>query len=171
MYDEEAVPSVLPVGGPAYQEILSAIEDREVGQVAIFGYSHGGGATRDLAQSLVDNSSNLVNAFTLPFMAYIDAVENTDVNPGPEAIRPPRTLFHANYYQTRGPNPFFCSNSGDLFSGTSIVPAAQFECHVTSDECEASPPGWGASLCHTMIDDHATVRFGVMTQLIAHVPR
>ena len=72
-------PSILSrVIGPgvAYNEIQSAIIDRSVTQIALIGYSHGGGAIYNLAKymkrtELLQSRSDV----TMPFSCYIDAIE------------------------------------------------------------------------------------------------
>jgi len=55
MYDEDAVSRFLGAG-PAYDEVVNAIQGRGVTEVAIMGYSHGGGATYQLAERLYRNT-------------------------------------------------------------------------------------------------------------------
>lgn len=102
MYDEDKVDEY--GGGAVYNEVVSAIKNRGVTQVAIFGYSHGGGSTHDLAEKLDIHSAG-IGAFSVPFTAYIDAVENDYCLVidrsflGPELRRPPGSAYHVNFYQ------------------------------------------------------------------------
>ncbi len=102
MYDEDyvsPVPLFLGSGRP-YDEVVSAVRYREVTQVAIFGYSHGGGKTYWLANRLTSNAAQ-IGSFTIPYTAYIDAVatdwflRETDLPPVP----PGSNRQHSNYYQ------------------------------------------------------------------------
>ncbi|MDI6809939.1 MAG: hypothetical protein QME66_13385, partial [Candidatus Eisenbacteria bacterium] len=94
MYNEDSVAG--NGAGATYDEVISAIQHRNVNQVAIFGYSHGGGSTHDLAERL-DNNRGTIGAFTIPFTAYVDAVTQGAITQ--ENRRPPGSGFHVNFYQ------------------------------------------------------------------------
>jgi len=94
MYNEEVGVDADNGGGAAYDEVLSAVQDRVVNDVAIYGYSHGGGATYNLASDLT--AANI----SIDFTAYIDAV--TQGGTSQETGLPLGTGFHANYYQPNG---------------------------------------------------------------------
>jgi hypothetical protein len=133
--------------GVVYEEVVSAIEERGVTEVAIFGYSQGGGATWVLADSLMRNAPQINGTFTIPYTAYIDAVQHT--GPDPETRRPPGSNYHANYWQ---PHP-----TGVLgLHGAPTVPAADYPLNVRTTP-------WGATLDHITIDDHVNVITGVTT--------
>lgn len=92
--------------GDVYDEIVRAIQGRGVTQVAIMGYSHGGGATYQLAERLHRNTvpndlTDITNPFTVPYTAYIDAV--TSYTAAAENRRPLLSAFHCNQYQTNLP--------------------------------------------------------------------
>ena len=100
-YDEDNVFNDLgnPRGsGPVFDEVEDAVASREVENIAILGYSHGGGSTFDLAWRIDDQEvGNIV------FTSYIDAIENdTRIDQDPEILRPPGSNFHVNDWQ---PNP------------------------------------------------------------------
>ena len=57
MYDEDDVGS--SGAGPTYDEVVRAVSSRGIGIVSIFGYSHGGGSTHDLANRLDDNRGGI----------------------------------------------------------------------------------------------------------------
>ena len=145
MYDEDVVVDETD-GGVAFAEVQNAVQNRNVTQIAILGYSHGGGSTHDLAENLNNNGR------TTAFTAYIDAVAQPDANPAQENRRPPGTAFLVNYYQ----------ENGAFELGGGPVPGANFELDVTTT-------GWGAALDHYNVDDHQNVRNGVRDQLIGHV--
>jgi hypothetical protein len=85
-----------------YNELYNAVHNQRVTQVAIFGYSHGGGDTYTLANELNTNRQSIGN-FTIAFTAYVDAIRNdSDFDMQPEALRPPGSLYHVNYYRGRG---------------------------------------------------------------------
>src|SRR5690606_38516941 len=138
--------------GIVYDEVVRAIRDRGVTQVAIYGYSHGGGGTFELAKRLHDNRAS-IGTFTFPFTGYVDAINNVDINPFAETRLPPTTAYHVNYYQT---NEF-------LIQGDD-VPGADLNLNVNSTP-------WGADLEHSGIDDHPNVRAGIFDPLVARVAR
>ncbi len=97
MYDEETVDSNNG-GGPAFEEVRSAVQERDVTQVAIFGYSYGGGATYNLSNRLIGDG--IVGAIS--YTAYCDAVTPPEPSIAQENRRPVGSSFHVNYYQENG---------------------------------------------------------------------
>ena len=86
--------------GSVYDEIVSAIQNRGVTQVAIYCFSHGCGSTFDLSEKL-DANTDSIGSFEIPFTAYIDGIENdSDVDLDPEIRLPIGTGYHMNYYQS-----------------------------------------------------------------------
>jgi hypothetical protein len=138
MYDEDD--SGLWGEGPAYDEIVTAINDRGVTDVAIMGYSHGGGSTYTLAWRLEQNQiqgsgiADITNAFWVPFTGYVDAIKDGGPQPFAETRRPALSLFHCAQYQD---NDAFLS--GDPSGG--------------DDDINRTYLG----VVHTEIDDHAVV--------------
>jgi len=154
MYDEDVVPA--NGAGAAYNEVVAAIQKRSVSHVAIYGYSHGGGSTNDLARRM-DANRAAIGAFTLDFTAYVDGIDNdSDIDIDPETALPPTTAYHANYYEHPGCG--FLQLCGGPIAG------ANLNVNVT-----ATP--WGASLTHYTIDDAPNVLQGIQDLLVAHVPR
>jgi len=94
MYNEDAVGN--NGAGAVYDEVVSAIQNRNVTRVAIYGYSHGGGSTHDLAERLDDNRGT-IGTFTISLTAYIDAVAQPFAYQ--ENRRPPGSAYHINYFQ------------------------------------------------------------------------
>lgn len=92
--------------GPAYDEIVHAVNHRGVTQVALLGYSHGGGTVYHVAWRLdndyaASDGSTIVEPYELVFASYLDAVRNNyfaDIYS--ETRRPPGTTFFLNQYQT-----------------------------------------------------------------------
>ncbi len=153
MYDEDNVSS--SGAGAAYNEVVSAVQRRGIGIVSIFGYSHGGGSTYDLAERLDINRAS-IGTFTMPYSAYVDAIENdSDIDIQSERRRPLASAYHVNYYQR-----------SDLFiKGNSITTGgAEVDINVNNTP-------WGGGLVHGEIDDHANVRSGVLDPLLLRVPR
>src|SRR5262249_34282686 len=140
--------------GQAYNEIVAAVQKRAISHLAIYGYSHGGGSTTDLAQRLDANRAS-IGAFTLDFTAYIDGIQNdSDIDIDPETALPPSTRYHANYYEHPG--------WGFLQLCGAPVPGADLNVNVTTTP-------WGSSLTHFTIDDAPQVLQGVLDLLVAHV--
>ncbi len=161
MYDEDVV-AWSGGAGLAYDEIVAAIQDRGVTQVAIFGYSHGGGATYELAnriyrntlpQSDSDRLDDITSPFTMPYTAYVDAITQETI--GAENRRPPMTAFHVNLYQTNS------IASGGLTGG----PANG------DDDFDVTTRQWGINLDHFTIDDEPNVRNWVKMRLEQKVAR
>ena len=147
MYDEDNVGS--DGSGSVYNEVVRAIQSRGISVVAIFGYSHGGGSTHDLAQRLDSNRGSL-GTFTFPYTAYIDGIRNSsDIDITSETRLPPGTLYHVNYYQRN-----------DLFIRGNSVSGANVDVNVSD-----------TGVVHTEIDDLETVRSGVQDPLVQHVSR
>lgn len=144
MYDEDGVG---PDGsGVVYNEAATAIRDRAVDTVAIFGYSHGGGSTYDLAE-LLDIRRPALGVFEIEFTSYVDAVSNnSDIDVAQELRRPPSTGFHLNHYQ-----------HGSLFEdlGLDGGPVPDSNPPPTGLDVETTP--WGATSTHFQVDDFVQV--------------
>ncbi|MGH9869082.1 MAG: hypothetical protein ACREAA_13070 [Candidatus Polarisedimenticolia bacterium] len=152
MYDEDVVPA--SGAGAAFNEVASAIQNRGVGGVAIFGYSHGGGSTNDLARRL-DAQRATLGTFSIDFTAYVDGIDNdSDFDIDPETALPPTTGFHANWYQHPGCG--FLQLCGGPVSGADI------NVNVT-----ATP--WGAALTHFTIDDAPQLLSDLLGLVMTHV--
>jgi hypothetical protein len=152
MYDEDVVPS--SGAGAAYNEVVGAIQKRGVSHVAIYGYSHGGGSTQDLALRL-DADRGAIGPFSIDFTAYVDGIRNnSDIDIATETELPPSTGYHANYYEHPGCG--FLQLCGGPIAG------ANLNVNVT-----ATP--WGSSLTHYTIDDAPQVLQGILDLLVAHV--
>jgi hypothetical protein len=135
--------------GIPYREVVDAIQNRGVTNVAIYGYSHGGGSTYDLANLLNLNvlgyHTDITQPFTLAFTSYIDAI--TDNTTGAENRRPPLSQFHLNQYQR---NFIIDWPPGDQFIGG---PSNGNEDLNRNDLTSlANQP-----IRHTTIDDHPVV--------------
>jgi hypothetical protein len=153
MYDED---DVLEDGsGPVYNEIVSAIQDRGVTDVAAFGYSHGGGSLQELSVRLDDNRT-VIGTFQLSYTAYIDAVDGSQSpNPFPEKNRPSGSLFHLNLYQQN-----------------SILRGSALDDLLPQDlEINVTETAWGTDLDHFDIDDNGTVRAAVVQSLLPRINR
>jgi hypothetical protein len=143
MYDEDVV-DPFDGEGLAYDEVVRAVQWRGVVQVAIMGYSRGGGATYQLAERLHRNTvpgdlTDITNLFAVPYTAYIDAI--TSYTAGAENRRPLLSAFHCNQYQTNLPLRGGPSGGNDDMDRTNL------------------------GVVHGTIDDHATVRRLVRTRL------
>lgn len=150
MYDEDKVmEDPTAATGVVFHEVRSAIAFRGVTSVGIFGYSHGGGATYNLASQITTNPPP-AGAFTISFTAYIDAV--TQNNIGAENRLPPGTAWHLNLYQ-----------EGPLSGGP--VPGSNEQFDVDNNAL------WMLNVSHASIDDHVQVRDWVKMRLRQNVNR
>jgi len=154
MYDEDVVSS--SGAGAAYDEVVSAVAERGVTGVAIYGYSHGAGSTNDLSRRLDDNRGT-IGTFSIDYTGYVDAIDNdSDFDIGTETELPPSTAYHVNYYENPGCGLF------TLCGGP--IAGADFDLNVNST-------AWGADLDHFSIDDAPEVLDGLRDSLIEHVAR
>jgi hypothetical protein len=103
MYDEDDVDSIGE--GVVLDEIRNSINYQGYNEVAIFGYSHGGGSVYDLASAIefysgifVDPDFRIIEPFSIVFTSYIDAITNETAFA--ENRRPPLSQYHQNQYQT-----------------------------------------------------------------------
>ncbi|MBM4068129.1 MAG: hypothetical protein FJ271_04195 [Planctomycetes bacterium] len=136
-------------GGSAYVEVSNAVKRRNVRNVAIIGYSWGGGATYELARG-IQVDATLRSRFTLRYTAYIDAVTHREISS--ERRLPPGTSYHDNIFESRD----------WLIRGDSVAGASNVNVTNTS---------WGSSLGHTNIDDDPVVRSIIVGNLTARVAR
>jgi hypothetical protein len=141
MYDEEDLDL-------AYAQIVNSIEFQGydvnddpldgLSGVALFGYSHGGGAVYEISAMLEADSppfGDITKIFAVSFTSYIDAVEHGGVSA--EVQRPKLSKFHLNQYQTFG-----------LVQGGPISDPEN-----PDEEHDRSAPG----MTHTRVDDDPTV--------------
>jgi hypothetical protein len=133
--------------GSAYDEIKSAVLQRNVDNVAILGYSWGGGATYELAAGLKADAS-LAGQFQLKYTAYIDGIQHYWI--GSETRLPANSLYHDNLYQRKD----------WLLRGNSVAGAVNL--NVTNTV-------WGRNLVHTTIDDSSMVQSIIVSNLTAKV--
>ncbi len=134
-YDEEDVDAAAQA---PYHEVVSAVDDRGVTEIAIIGYSQGGGAVHVLANGLATNPPT--GAWTLEYTAYIDGVRHNGWNP--ETRLPSGSAYHVNYWQSHP--------SGILGLHGASNPGADFNLDVRTT-------AWGAALDHFTIDNHQNV--------------
>ncbi len=144
MFDEDLVSA--DGSGPVYNEAVTAVRDRLVSRVSIFGYSHGGGSTYDLADRLDLNRAG-IGVFEIRATSYVDAVENdSDFDVSQELRRPPSTGYHANHYQNGSLSDFFLDGG----------PVPDSNPPPTGLNVETTP--WGAGSTHFQVDDFIQVR-------------
>jgi hypothetical protein len=137
--------------GLPYDTIVAGIKSRHVSHVGIFGYSHGGGATYNLAWALHEYGVyDLAGwSYSLDATAYIDAISfdaypilvSGTYNPYAETRRPPDSLSHRSWFQ----------HNDVTFSGApSDPPSANYD---------LSHSQWlGIELYHSTIDDYVLDR-------------
>jgi hypothetical protein len=145
MFDEDDVAA--DGTGAVFDEVANAVQNRGVDEIAIFGYSHGGGSTYSLAD-LLDVSRPALGVFEIQFTSYVDAVRNnSDIDVAQELRRPPSSLYHLNQYQ----HGVFLEDFG-LDGG----PVPDSNPPPTGLDVETTP--WGAGATHFEIDDFEEVR-------------
>ena len=84
--------------GPVFDEVVNALTARGVDQLAIFGFSHGGGSTFHLTERLAMTGG--LGSYTVAFTSYTDGVENDgEFDTDQEDKLPVASGFHANHYQ------------------------------------------------------------------------
>ena len=171
MRDEDEVDS--DGSGLVYDEVVNAIQNRYVRELAVFGYSHGGGSTYDLCERLVATS---LNPFSVRFTAYVDSIKNgssdplgraltfigVDSNTDPETRRPPASDFHLNFYQ----NASFADgylNGGPV--ARSIPPLDGLDLNIEESA------NWDMTAHHFDIDDFDRVHDFIRAELTARVSR
>ena len=150
--------------GRVYNEVVNAIENRSVRELAIFGYSHGGGSTYDLCARLNSNRAE-IGAFSIAFTSYVDGVRNLGADFRPEERRPPMSRFHVNQYQKNGPcwglaRLSVCLTGGPV--GGSLPPPTGL--HVAAE-------AWGAGVDHYSVDNLQQVIDRIYRELSARVSR
>jgi hypothetical protein len=158
MYDEDVVTA--DGSGEAFDVVADAIQHRMVNEVAIYGYSHGGGSTYDLAERL-DIRRAMLGVFDITFTSYVDSVSNnSDVDVAQELRRPPTTAYHANHYQ-----------HGSLFEDFFLDggPVPNSNPSPTGLDVETTP--WGATSTHFQVDDFVQVRSYIESALTPRVTR
>ena len=85
--------------GSVYDEVVNAIQNRSVRELAIFGYSHGGGSTYDICELLYIRRRS-IGTFSVNFTAYVDGIENDGtLDTDPEVRIPLASSYHVNHYQ------------------------------------------------------------------------
>jgi hypothetical protein len=156
-YNENALKEDTWLLRPNYEdkilrEIVSAADDRHIQQVAILGYSQGGGAVYELANLLqlfaAPRGPRPGFPYSLDFTAYIDAVKHDDKNAGvSEDRRPPQSGYHVNYFQY--PSSFFVRRRPLSFFGVPSPPPS-FNTNVLTTT-------WGSRLDHYTIDNAVQV--------------
>ena len=149
--------------GPIYEEVVNAIQSRSVRELAIFGYSRGGGSTYDLCNRLYVNRDN-IGDFSINFTSYVDAIENPiwqnySLNSSPERRKPPATRFHANQYQTKDWQ--LLELEGRAVDGSEPPP----------NGLDVTTQAWGSDATHFNIDDLYEVRKFIYDNLTERVSR
>ncbi len=141
--------------GAVYNEIVTAVQDRHVVEVAVFGYSHGGGSTHDLAERLdIDRAG--IGDFEITFTSYVDGVGNaSDIDVSQQTARPPASGYHANHYQVGSLTDFFLDGGPVIDSN----PAP------TGLNVETTP--WGNGSTHFEVDDYVQVRTFIEVNLLS----
>jgi hypothetical protein len=155
--------------GAAYDEVVSAITNRQVTDVAIFGYSWGAGATYNLAKGLKANTmlASIAPNY-LKYTAYIDGINRSSFfSIGAERRLPPGTQYHDNYYQRRD-----WPLKGDSVISTTADPIpAGITVNNVNVNTNSTTKSWGSGLVHTTIDDRFELQVLIVGSLKSKVKR
>jgi hypothetical protein len=158
LYDEDHV--IASGTGAVYNETVTAIMHRGVIEVAVFGYSHGGGSTHSLCSRLEIDGPG-IGAFTIVYTGYADGVRNnSDIDTAMELRRPPLTGFHVNHYQHG-------TLVEDFFLDGGPVPNSNPS--PTGLDVETTP--WGENSTHFIVDDYFEVRNYMEVNFLPRVTR
>jgi hypothetical protein len=164
-FDEDAVSDGITGGGDAgegipYDEIANAVNNRLVEDVALLGYSQGGGSVWNLSNWLSQrNFLGDIGPYNLVFTAYIDAVK--DNGPFPEDRLPNSTLWHLNLHQNADTSNLPASS----LHGTSVAGSND------DIDVETSPLFNLPNINHAGIDDNLLVRNWVIMRYGENVNR
>lgn len=157
MRDEDEVDAT--GAGAVYTETVNAIQQRGVAQLAVFGYSHGGGSTYHLCERL-DAFRGTIGTFSIEFTSYVDGVRNnSDIDTAMETRRPPASAYHANHYQIGGFADFFLD--GGPVSSSQPPPSG----------LNVETVFWGVGATHFLVDDYSQVFDFLGTNLELRVGR
>lgn len=148
----------LTTSSNSYNLIIESINYGNVTNVAILGYSHGGGSTYLLAKRIMDNNINVNVSFT----AYIDAIMQPFTNSSAERRIPCRSKVHVNYYQRNWVQwiPFAGNSWNNIECGYNNPSVIQF------DVSELTP-----DMNHSIIHKNQNVINGIRQYMIAWVER
>jgi hypothetical protein len=147
--------------GPAYDELVNAIQNRGVTDIAIAGYSWGAGGTYLLSYALNNNvtgtETDITKPFSLRLTGYIDGVKYDVIGDSPEKRRPFLTQFHVNQY------------TSNVYWDSWPYPPKQWG-------FRGDPPGdddldrANLGVDHVTIDDHADVKEFLRMRITQKLP-
>jgi len=156
--------------GAAYNEVVSAVNERNVTNVSVIGFSWGGGATYDLLARLewaaLPANRVITKAFSIAFTATIDAIRHIDFM-DPDFYTPdnrdpmPLTNYDINYFQR---------NTNSFIRGAARLRPGGLPSLVTQN-VEVTTRPWGGNLTHTTIDDSFDVLIGIQDRLTKRLNR
>lgn len=155
-FDEDKVPLVIGAAGPGvvYDLIKTSSLAHDIKDIAIFGHSHGGGATYLLATRIMSSAAALGSP-KIVFTGYIDAIRKGEATAQTE--KPPGTAYHVNLYQTRDAVLRGASVAG------SNVDINVNEVHPVTGKAPGVP------VDHGTIDNHIVVRERMTSEIVSRV--
>lgn len=138
IYDEDDVD--IDGSGVVFDELRNSINNQGYTEVALLGYSHGGGSVYDLSLLLMQESTppfgTIIQPFTISMTSYIDAIETgTTLS---ENRRPELSEYHLNQFQ---------------MNGIALVGVPTADSELLDDDIDVSSGG----LVHQTIDDNMDV--------------
>lgn len=141
-----------------FDEIRNSINKQMYTEVAIIGYSHGGGSVYDLSLLLKEESTppfgSIIQPFTISMTSYVDAIETESIFA--ETRRPEMSEYHLNQYQ---------QDTG--ITGGNLNGDHTMDLEDSDDEVNVS----GLGLVHGTIDDDFGVLFLVAQRVRQKVTR
>jgi len=163
LFDEDVIASV-SIPSEVTSFIVNANSFGVISEIAIIGYSHGGGSTYDLASQI--STLGHLGVATLKFTAYIDAIKQPWINYFSETRLPPGTDYHVNFYQRKD-----VLNTLN-FNGNSVIGSA-LDCNVTTgiNQVDGSSCYFNSALDHGSIDDDLTIINRLTVMLAERVKR
>lgn len=145
--------------GLAYDAVVQSIRGSHIRDVAIFGYSRGGGAVYDLAW-LLNTRRSSIGTFQIVFAGYIDAVGSYSL--GQENRRPPSADYVLNVYQEADADDTFRLDGGAMNDPNSFDEEVNVETDLT-------PTAPNTRFTHYNIDDDPAVLALIRNRLRARI--
>jgi len=101
MYNEsDSNPGVI---GATYMDLVNSINNHRTINIAIVGYSYGGGSTFVLSERVNDNVDDvlidIMQAFNVVLTGYVDAIQDQSWTATAERRRPWLSQYHVNFFQ------------------------------------------------------------------------
>jgi len=147
--------STVAGSGPLFDLIRESVNSRLVSHLTIYGHSHGGGSTYDLAAYFNQQKTQFTHNFQLDMTAYIDAIGQNSIL-AETRYPPPKTQYHVNYYEP-----------GSWLHGRPVNGAT----NINVDNVGWLDPTDGSLLRHGSIDDSPDLNADLQSKIETHTMR